>query len=127
MIENISAGFLVFAFSVVAIFQLALALGAPLGAYAYGGSREGKLPVGFRVNSVFSMLLMLAIAGHYLAQIGVFEPLLDSSGNQIVNWVLVAFSGLSALANNFSRSKKERLAWGPATILMLAAALVVAL
>lgn len=111
----------------VAAFQIALALGAPWGAYAYGGSRVGKLPVGFRINSVVAAIVMVAISGHYLAQLGVFQPLLDASGNSVVNWVLVVFTGLSAIANNITRSKLERAAWGLPTILMFIAALLVAL
>jgi hypothetical protein len=127
MLATISAGFLVATTFIVCLFQIALALGAPWGAYAYGGARVGKLPVGFRINSVVAAVVMLAISGHYLAQLGVFTPLLDSAGNSVVNWVLVAFTGLSAIANNITRSKKERAVWAIPTILMFIAALVVAL
>jgi hypothetical protein len=127
MLATISAGFLVATTSIVSIFQIALALGAPWGAYAYGGARVGKLPVGFRINSVVSAVVMVAIAGHYLAQLGVFTPILDPAGNSVVNWVLVVFTGLSAIANNITRSKLERAAWGIPTILMFIAALLVAL
>jgi len=127
MLETISSGFLVVMTFIVAIFQIALALGAPLGEYAYGGSRVGKLPLGFRINSVVVVLAMLAISGHYLAQLGVFEPILDPAGNSVVNWVLVVFFVLSALANTATRSKKERMVWGIPTILMFLASLAVAL
>jgi hypothetical protein len=127
MLTTIAAGFLVATTALVALFQIALASGAPWGAYAYGGARVGKLPVGFRINSVVSAVVMFAIAGHYLAQLGVFTPLLDSAGNSVVNWVLVVFTGLGALANNITRSKLERAAWGVPTILMFIAALLVAL
>jgi hypothetical protein len=127
MLATISAGFLVSTTFIVCLFQIALASGAPWGAYAYGGARVGKLPVGFRINSVVAAVVMLAISGHYLAQLGVFTPLLDPAGNSVVNWVLVAFTGLSAIANNITRSKKERAVWAIPTILMFIAALVVAL
>jgi hypothetical protein len=127
MLATISSGFLVATTLIVALFQVALAAGAPWGEYAYGGARTGKLPVGFRINSVVAALVMVAIAGHYLAQLGVFEPLLDSAGNSVVNWVLVGFTGLSAIANNITRSKKERAVWAIPTILMFIAALLVAL
>jgi hypothetical protein len=127
MLETISSGFLVVMTLIVATFQIALALGAPLGEYAYGGARVGKLPLGFRINSVVAVLAMLAISGHYLAQLGVFEPILDPAGNSVVNWVLVVFFVLSALANNATRSKKERMLWGIPTILMFLASLAVAL
>ena len=127
MLVTISSGFLVAMTLIVAVFQIALALGAPLGEYAYGGTKTGKLPIGFRINSVVAVFVMLAISGHYLAQLGVFEPILDSAGNSVVNWVLVAFFVLSALANNATRSKKERMVWGIPTILMFLASLAVAL
>jgi hypothetical protein len=127
MLATISSGFLVATTLVVALFQIALALGAPWGAYAYGGARTGKLPVGFRINSVVAAVVMVAISGHYLAQLGVFEPVLDPAGNSVVNWVLVGFTGLAALANNATRSKLERAVWGVPTILMFMAALFVAL
>ena len=127
MLATISSGFLVAATLIVALFQIALALGAPWGEYAYGGQRAGKLPVGFRVNSVVSAAFMVAISGHYLAQLGVFQPLLDQAGNSVVNWVLVVFMGLSAIANNITRSKKERAVWAIPTILMFTASLFVAL
>jgi hypothetical protein len=127
MLATISSGFLVATTLIVALFQVALALGAPWGVYAYGGARTGKLPVGFRVNSVVAAAVMVAISGHYLAQLGVFTPLLDQAGNSVVNWVLVGFTGLAAIANNITRSKLERAAWGVPTILMFIAALFVAL
>ena len=127
MLATISAVFLVVMTLVVTVFQIALASGAPWGEYAYGGTKTGKLPTGFRINSVVSAFVMLAISGHYLAQLGVFEPVLDSAGNSVMNWVLVGFTGLAALANNATRSKKERMVWGIPTILMFLAALAVAL
>jgi hypothetical protein len=127
MLATISSSFLVVTTLIVAVFQVALALGAPLGEYAYGGTKTGKLPLGFRINSVVAVFVMLAISGHYLAQLGVFEPILDPAGSSVVNWVLVAFTGLAALANNATRSKKERMVWGIPTILMFVASVVVAL
>jgi hypothetical protein len=127
MLATISSIFLVVITLIVMVFQVALALGAPWGEYAYGGTKTGKLPTGFRINSVVAAVVMLAISGHYLAQLGVFEPILDTAENSVANWVLVGFTGLSALANNATRSKKERIVWGIPTILMFLAALAVAL
>jgi hypothetical protein len=127
MLATISSIFLAVMTLVVTVFQIALAAGAPWGEYAYGGTKTGKLPTGFRINSVVSAFVMLAISGHYLAQLGVFEPFLDPAGNSVANWVLVGFTGLAALANNATRSKKERMVWGIPTILMFLAALAVSL
>jgi hypothetical protein len=127
MLEAISSWFLVIATFATAIFQLSIVLGAPLGAYSYGGSNPGKLSKGFRVASVFSALVMLAISGHYLSDIGILNPLLNSEINNVVNWTLVAFFALSMVSNNITRSKKERMVWAIPTTLMFLAALVIAL
>ena len=107
MLDAFAAGFLVFAYVATALFQIAIVLGAPLGEYAYGGQNPGILKLPFRIASVFSALVMFAIAGHYLAQLGVFTPLLDQAGNSIANWGFAVFAGLSAIANNITRSQKR--------------------
>jgi len=127
MLDAFASGFLVFAFTATALFQLALVLGAPMGEYAYGGQLPGKLPIAYRISSAFSFLLMLAIAGHYLAQLGVVPLLLRADHNQVVNWALVGFASLAAIMNNITRSKKEKQLWGSTTIAMLIAAVIVAL
>jgi hypothetical protein len=126
MLDAFAAGFLVFAYVATALFQIAIVLGAPLGEYAYGGQNPGILKLPFRIASVFSALVMFAIAGHYLAQLGVFTPLLDQAGNSIANWGFAVFPGLSAIANNITRSQKEKRLWGGTTIAMLLAAVIVA-
>ncbi|MDA8737125.1 hypothetical protein OAQ27_03200 [Aquiluna sp.] len=126
MLDAFAAGFLVFAYVATALFQIAIVLGAPLGEYSYGGQNPGILKLPFRIASVFSALVMFAIAGHYLAQLGVFTPLLDPAGNSIANWGFAVFAGLSAIANNITRSQKEKRLWGGTTIAMLLAAVIVA-
>ena len=126
MLDAFAAGFLVFAYVATALFQIAIVLGAPLGEYAYGGQNPGILNLPLRIASAFSALVMFAIAGHYLAQLGVFTPLLDEAGNSIANWGFAVFAGLSAIANNVTRSQKEKRLWGGTTIAMLLAAVIVA-
>ena len=127
MLESFASGFLVFAYLATALFQLALVLGAPMGEYAFGGQNVGKLPLVYRIGSAVSLLIMLALAGHYLAQLGVFTPILPEPQNSWVNWVLVGFAALAALMNNITRSQKEKRLWGGTTLAMLLAAVIVAL
>lgn len=127
MLETFASGFLVFAYLATALFQLAIVFGAPLGEYAYGGGNAGVLPNRFRVASIFSFLVLVAIAGHYLAQTPVVQPLLGETGNSVVNWVLVGFALLTAVANNITKSEKEKRLWGGTTIAMLLAAVIVAI
>lgn len=127
MLDAFASGFLVFAFTATALFQLALVLGAPMGEYAYGGQMPGKLPIPYRVASAFSFLLTLAIAGHYLAQLGLVPKLLGEDLNQWVNWGLIGFAAAAAVMNNITKSVKEKRLWGSTTIAMLIAAIIVAL
>jgi hypothetical protein len=127
MLTDFASWFLVISTVAVALFQLAMVLGAPVGDYAYGGQMTGVLPTRYRVSSVFSMLLMLAIAGHYLAQLGFFEPLLPPNLNAISNWGFVAFFVLAAIMNNITKSQKEKRVFGSTTIAMVLAAVMVAI
>lgn len=111
----------------VALFQLALVLGAPMGEYAFGGQRTGKLPIGFRVGSAVSFLMLLAIGGHYLAQAGILPALLPAGLNSIANWGLVGFNVVGLIMNSISRSKKERQMWVPVLLLSVVLAIIVAL
>jgi hypothetical protein len=125
--QILANSFLVISFLALAIFQIAITLGAPLGEYAYGGQNSKVLPRHLRIASVFSAILALAISGHYLAQLGVVNPLLPAPQNQLVNWLVVGFMTVASVMNNISKSKKERMVFGSATLLMLSAALAVAL
>lgn len=111
----------------VAMFQLALVLGAPMGEYAFGGQHPGKLPTRFRMASAFSFAVLLALAGHYFAQAGVFTPVLPAGPNSVVNWLLVGFYVLGLIMNSMSRSKKERQMWVPVLLLSVVLAVIVAL
>ena len=111
----------------VGLFQIGLALGAPMGEYAFGGQHPGRLPLPYRVASAISVLVYLGIAGHYLAQIGVFETLLPSNLNSVANWALFAFNTLGLFMNSISRSVKERKMWVPVLLLMTVCSLVIAL
>jgi hypothetical protein len=125
MLDAFASGFLVFATFATALFQLALVLGAPMGEYAFGG-QSPKLPAQYRFSSAVSFLVMLAISGHYVAQLGWLAPLLEPDLNSIVNWVLVGFFTLSAVVNNLTKSEKEKRLWGGVTIAMLLCSIIVA-
>jgi hypothetical protein len=97
-----------------------------MGEYAFGGQTP-KLPAQYRFSSAVSFLVMLAISGHYIAQLGWLEPLLEPDLNAIINWVLVGFFALSAIVNNLTKSEKEKRFWGGVTIAMLLCSIIVAI
>jgi hypothetical protein len=55
-------------------FQLALALGAPWGAYAMGGAYPGRFPPALRVAAVVQAVLLGLMAGVVLARAGLMLP-----------------------------------------------------
>ena len=111
----------------VAIFQIALVAGAPLGEYTMGGQHPGKLPGQFRVTAAVSAVIMVAQSGHYLAQAGILNPALSPGQNAIVNWFWFGFAVLGLIVNSISRSKKERNLWVPVLLVSAICTLLVAL
>ncbi|WP_296630674.1 hypothetical protein [Rhodoluna sp.] len=111
----------------MALFQVALVFGAPMGEYAFGGQHKGKLPARFRFASAVAILIYAAIAGHYLAQIGVLPKLLPAELNDIGNWALVGFNVVGLIMNSISRSKLERQLWVPVLLLLTICSALVAL
>ena len=110
----------------VAIFQAALALGAPWGRFAMGGAFPGRFPTGMRVAAAAQGVLLLASAGVVLARAGVALPQWAAPSSWLI-WVVVAFSALSALLNLITPSPAERRLWAPVAIVMLVSSLTVAL
>jgi hypothetical protein len=106
---------------------VALVAGAPWGEYAFGGQRRGALPIQLRVSSAVSALIMLAQAAHFLAQAGVFTPLLDATWNDIINWLWLAFALVGLVMNSISRSKKERNLWVPVLAVSTVCTFIVAM
>jgi hypothetical protein len=115
-------------FAVVALFavcfQFALGLGAPFGEMAMGGRYPGTFPVQMRVAAIVQGLIIGALGAIVLTSAGVIVTPLDAAW---LIWIVVAFSGVSLFVNAISRSRKERLLWVPAAIVMLVSSLIVAL
>ena len=113
--------------TVITLFQIALISGAPWGEYAFGGRHKGPLPRNLRLGSAISSFMYLGIAGHLLAQIGIFPQLLDANLNSIANWAIVGIFSLALIMNTITPSKKERLVWGPVALVLLACSVIIAL
>jgi hypothetical protein len=110
---------------VVILFQIALALGAPLGAYAMGGRFPGRFPPQMRVAAVVQALLLAGLAGVVLARAGLALPSWRPSAGWLA-WAVVGVSTLSLVMNLATPSRGERMIWAPVAALMLATSVVVA-
>ena len=102
---------------VITVFQLALALGAPAGAAAWGGSRPGVLPTRLRVASGLVGVFFYPVLGLFLLDVGglIDTGLAEGNWTKWVLWILTGLFALGSLANFGSRSKIERI-WGPVTL-----------
>ena len=111
--------------AVVVAFQVALALGAPWGAYAMGGSFPGQLPANVRVASLAQAALIAFTALVVMSRAGVALPRLARASRWLA-WVVVSLLSLSLVGNLLSPSGGERMLWVPVLILMLIASILVA-
>ena len=111
--------------ALLAVFQLALILGAPLGHFAWGG-QDRVLPAGKRIGSAISILIyafMTIVAWDRVGAIDIFPELFS----QIAMWVIFAYSALGILMNAISRSKAERYTMVPVAIALSVLALIIAM
>ena len=110
----------------VVAFQLALALGAPWGAYAMGGRSPGRFPPAMRVAAVGQAVLLTVIAVVVLSDANLVLPSLAQTFPWLI-WAVVAFSAVSVVLNTLTPSARERRIWAPVALVMLACSLIVAL
>ena len=112
--------------SFVAIFQILLAIGLPLGGAAWGGTHR-VLPARLRIASAFSSLLLGLAAWIVLARTGLVTIPWQSSVVRVGTWVVFSFLTLNTVANFVSKSRIERTVMTPVAFVCSACLLVVAL
>ena len=110
----------------VIAFQIALAAGAPWGAYAMGGAFPGQFPPELRVAAVVQAVILAGLALVVLARARIALPTWSRTSRWLI-WVVVAFSGLSLILNIITPSAGERLVWAPVALIMLVSSAIVAL
>lgn len=123
---NLAAIVAVMSLAVVSVFQVALALGAPLGHAAWGGRHEGVLPPNLRIASGVAGVVVYPLVGLFvLASAGLISADWMPGTGKAGMWVLTGFLTLGAAANFASRSKAERY-WGPVSLLIAACCGIIA-
>jgi hypothetical protein len=110
----------------LAVFQLALVFGAPLGRFAWGGA-DRVLPRSKRIGSVVAIVLYAVFAWVFLMRAGLAPLVLPEIVVDIATWVIFGYFVLGIALNAISRSKLERYTMTPVTIVLAALALIVAL
>ena len=109
----------------VIAFQLALAAGAPWGAYAMGGAFQGQFPPELRVAAVVQAVILAILALVVLARAGIALPKWSRASRRLI-WVVVAFSAISLVLNTITPSAGERAIWVPVALVMLICSVIVA-
>ncbi len=105
-------------FAALAVFQLALVFGAPLGRFAWGGQHR-VLPTRLRIGSLVSIALYAAFVAVAWDRVGALA-LFPDGFSHVAMWVIFGYSALGIVMNAVSRSRAERFTMVPVTIILTA-------
>ena len=110
----------------VIAFQLALACGAPWGAFAMGGAFPGKYPISMRIAAIVQSVILAAVALAVLSVAGVVAAPWGPTPTWVA-WGIAALLTVGLILNLITPSARERRIWAPVVAAMLACCIVVAL
>ncbi|AXJ11648.1 hypothetical protein [Arthrobacter sp. PM3] len=110
----------------LAVFQLLLIAGLPLGRFAWGG-RNAVLPGRLRIGSAVSVLVYAVFAGVALERAGLIAIMPSPFVGVVAMWVVAAYLMLSVLPNLASKSTQERRVMVPVSVVLAGLAFVIAL
>jgi hypothetical protein len=109
----------------LAVLQILLVAGRPLGRFAWGGQQD-VLPTGLRVGSALSVVLYAVMAAVVLRAAARASWLPDAVAD-VGLWVLTGYFALGVVMNGISRSRPERLVMTPVCLALGLCCLVIAL
>jgi hypothetical protein len=110
---------------VIAAFQLALALGAPLGRAAWGG-RHDRLPTNLRRSSAVAAVVWVIAALVILGRGGYLDVPGPVEFTTWGAWIVAVVLGLGAVVNVASSSPWERFGWAPFAALLAVLSVIAA-
>ena len=111
MVTSAAVGLLIL-LAALAVFQVALACGAPLGRFAWGGQHR-VLPTRLRLGSLSSVLIYALIAAIVTARAGLVDVDVSDRVVQVAAWGVAAYFLLGVGVDAASRSKPERTVMTP--------------
>ena len=109
------------------VFQVLLALGAPLGRFAWGGQYDGVLPTGLRWGSLVAVSILGLAGWVVLARARLVAPGSDPRLIRSAVWVFAGYFSLNTIMNLLSQSSAEQLTMTPVSLALVVCFLVVAL
>jgi len=103
----------------MAVFQVALALGAPLGQHVLGGRATGALPARLRAASTVAAVILVGAATVVLARANLIGSPVEANGLLApACWVIAGYMALNTLGNLRSTSRLERTAFAAITAIL---------
>lgn len=111
--------------ALLAVFQTALAAGAPWGRFAWGGQHR-VLPRNLRIGSAVSIVIYALIAFIAWERAGITSLLPDAVA-QVVMWIVFAYFAIGIVMNAISRSKPERYTMTPVVLVLAVLSLLIAM
>ncbi|MGM7685102.1 hypothetical protein ACSVDA_23635 [Cytobacillus sp. Hm23] len=112
-------------FAFIAVFQVLLALGVPLGEFAMGGFYK-VLPKKLRIISFINAIILLFMGVVFLQHTN-FLNIFNFLPTNILVWVITVYLGLNTIKNLISKSKKERYVMTPLSSIAFILCLMVSL
>ncbi|WP_442576886.1 hypothetical protein ACSBPH_07105 [Microbacterium sp. F51-2R] len=109
----------------LAVFQLALVFGAPLGRFAWGGQHR-VLPARLRIGSAVSILIYALIDVIAWDRVGAVD-VFPAPFSEIAMWVIFGYFTLGILMNAVSRSKPERYMMVPVSVALSVLSFLIAM
>lgn len=110
----------------LAVFQLALAAGAPLGHFAWGGQNK-TLPTRLRISSLVSVVIYALIALVALERARAIDLMPGGGVEGVAMWVIAVYFTLGIVLNGISRSRPERFTMTPVVTVLAVASVILAL
>lgn len=113
----------------IASLQVAIAAGAPWGAIVWGGVEDGQLSEGLRVASAVAAIVLTWMALVLLTRGGVIPKtrIVPSRYLRVETWAIAGLMALNTLGNLASGNPFEQLVFAPATALLTALAVYLAI
>lgn len=113
----------------IASLQVALAVGAPWGGIAWGGVEDGQLSEQLRVASAVAAVVLTWMALVLLTRGGVIPKtrVVPSRYLRVETWAIAGLMAINTLGNLASGNPFEQLVFAPATALLTALAVYLAM
>lgn len=111
--------------ALMAVLQLLLIFGAPLGRLAWGGQQR-VLPRRLRIGSAVSIAIYALIVVISWDRVGAID-VFPAPFSEVAMWVVFAYFVLAILMNAISRSKPERCTMVPVSLLLAGLSFLIAM